>query len=167
MDYDEIENLQNAYGYYAEKSLWSDIAALFTEDGVLEIDDDTRHVGREPILTFLKSSGPEGAAKGVLNSLLQLQPVIDIAADGRTAKIRSRVLQLTRDPQGRPMWGGGVYENELANENGTWKFKRLHVYTTYKFYYKSGWAKPSTEPGQRMPSQSTPPFHYRNPVSGR
>jgi hypothetical protein len=164
MDFDEIENLQNAYGYYAEKSLWSDIAALFADDGVLEIDD-VRHAGREGVLAFLKQSGPEGPVKGVLNSLLQLQPVIDIGADGRTAKIRSRVLQLTRDAQGKPIWGGGVYENELVKVNGTWKFRSLHLYRTYKVYYKGGWATPGN--GELMPSRFTPPFHYRNPVSGR
>jgi hypothetical protein len=166
MDYDEIENLQNAYGYYAEKSLWSDIAALFMDDGILEIDD-ARHAGREHILAFLKASGPEGPVKGMLNSLLQLQPVIHVSADGRTAKIRARVLQLTRDAQGHAMWGGGVYENELVKQNGIWKMKRLHLYQTYKFNYKGGWATPSEGAGQLLPSQFTPPFHYRNSVSGR
>ena len=165
-DYDEIENLQNAYGYYAEKSLWSDVAALFADDGILEIDD-VRHAGRERILAFLKASGPEGPVKGALNSLLQLQPVIDVAADGRTARIRSRVLQLTRDAQGRAMWGGGVYENELVNQDGVWKFKRLHLYRTYEVNYKGGWATPSEGEGQLLPSRFTPPFHYRDPVSGR
>ena len=166
MDYDEIENLQNAYGYYAEKSLWSDIAGLFTDDGIFEIDD-ARHAGRERILAFLKASGPEGPVKGVLNSQLQLQPVIDVAADGRTARIRSRVLQLTRDAQGRAMWGGGVYENELVNQDGVWKFKRLHLYRTYKVNYKGGWAAPSEGEGQLLPSRFTPPFHYRDPAIGR
>ncbi len=106
-DYDEIEDLQNAYGYYAEKSLWSDIAALFTDDGILEIDD-ARHAGHGRIRDFPKESGPDGPVKGALNSLLQLQPVIHIAADGRTARIRSRLLQLTRDARGRAMWGCGV-----------------------------------------------------------
>jgi SnoaL-like domain len=171
LDYNEIENLQNAYGYYAEKSLWSDIAGLFTADGVLEIDE-TPHVGRGRILEFLKASGAEGPVKGALNSQLQLQPVIHVAADGKSANIRSRLLQLTRDAQGNPMWGSGIYENELVKENGVWKFKRLHLYRTWKVNYKGGWAKPDADQvtavnGQQFPSRFTPPFHYRNPVSGR
>ena len=162
LDYDEVENLQNAYGYYAEKSLWSDIAALFADHGLLEVDKE-RHAGREDILAFLKASGPEGPVKGVLNSLLQLQPVIHVDRDGKTARIRSRVLQLTRDAQGRPMWGGGVYENELVKESGVWKFKRLHLYRTYKVNYKGGWATPGEGEGQLLPSSFTPPFHYRDP----
>jgi SnoaL-like domain len=162
MDYDEIENLQNAYGYYAEKSLWSDIAALFVDDGILEIDD-ARHAGRERVLAFLKSSGPEGPVKGVLNSLLQLQPVIHVDRDGHTARIRSRVLQLTRDAEGRPMWGGGIYENELVKERGTWKFKRLHFYQTMRFHYKGGWTIHTAGENELLPSRFTPPFHYRKP----
>jgi hypothetical protein len=166
MDYNEIENLQSAYGYYAEKSQWSDIAALFTHDGVLQIDDVQR-AGRDRILDLLRASGPEGPVKGALNSQLQLQPVIHVAADGQTARMRSRLLQLTRDAQGRPMWGAGIYENELVKEDGTWKFRRLHLYRTYLVDYKGGWATPSADAGQLFPSRFTPPMHYRNPVSGR
>jgi len=165
-DANEVENLQNAYGYYAEKSLWSDIAQLFTDDGVLEIDG-SRIAGREQILKFLQASGPEGPVKGALDSQLQLQPVIDIAADGSTAKIRSRLLELSRDAQGRPMWGGGIYENELVKQDGTWKFRRLHLYRTYLVPYKRGWAVPDDRGPERLPAKFTPPFHYRNPVSGR
>ncbi len=143
--------------------MWSDVAALFTDDGVLEIDGTHSDKGHAGVLAFLKASGPEGPQKGALNSQLQLQPVIHVASDGRTAKIRSRLLQLTRDAQGRPMWGAGVYENELVKENGTWKFKRLHLHRTWKVYYKSGWASPSPDEGQLLPTHVTPPFHYRRP----
>jgi hypothetical protein len=162
MDYYEIDNLQAAYGYYAEKALWSEIAPLFTADGVLAIDD-ARYAGRERVLAYLASSGPEGPVKGALDSQLQLQPVIHVSADGRSAKMRSRLLQLTRDAQGTPMWGGGIYESELAKEDGTWKFKRLHLYRTYKVNYRSGWAVPGDDGRQLFPSGFTPPFHYRNP----
>jgi SnoaL-like domain len=161
-DYDEIENLQNAYGYYAEKSLWSDISSLFVNDGELDVDP-TRIVGRNRILASLQASGPEGPVKGALNSQLQLQPVIHVAPDGRSAKIRSRLLQLMRDAHARPMWGSGIYENEVVKENGVWKFKRLHLYRTWAVYYKGGWASPSSDEGQLLPSRFTPPFHYRHP----
>jgi hypothetical protein len=165
-DYNEIDNLQSAYGYYAEKFLWSDVAQLFTDDGVLEIDG-LRHAGRTRILAFLLASGPAGPVKGALDSQLQLQPVIHVAADGHSARIRSRLLQLTRDAQGQPMWGGGIYENELVKVDGVWKFRRLHLYRTYKVNYRNGWTSPVDDPQQLFPSRFTPPFHYRNPVSGR
>lgn len=164
-DYDEIENLQSAWGYYAEKSLWPDMAALFTKDGSLVIDGD-RYAGRRRILSFLEASGPRGPVKGALNSQLQLQPVIHIAADGRSAQIRSRLLQLSRDAQGRPLWGGGIYENEVVKEGGAWKFRRLRFYRTFLVDYRSGWTQPVTGEGQRLPSRFTPPFHYQTRVGG-
>jgi hypothetical protein len=166
MDHYEIDNLQGAYGYYAEKSLWSEIAALFAEDAVFEMDG-ARHAGRTSILAFLKELGPEGPVKGALNSQLQLQPVIHVSADGHTARIRARLLQLTRDAQGHPMWGGGIYENELVKEDGAWKFTRFRFYRTWLVNYKSGWANSDKVDGQAFPSRSTPPFHYHNPVGGR
>jgi hypothetical protein len=162
MDWHEIENLQNAYGYYSEKSLWSDIAQLFAADGVFEVEG-MLIAGSDNILGFLQALGPEGPARDALNSQLQLQPVIHVAADGRSARIRSRMLQLARDSEGRPIWGAGIYENELVKENGVWKFKRLHLYPTYQVLYKEGWAGEGPRPGEMLPSRDTPPFHYRKP----
>jgi hypothetical protein len=140
-DYDEIENLQNAYGYYAEKSLWPELAALFTARGVFEAGGG-RHVGPGRILAFLKSAGPEGPVRGTLNSQLQLQPVIDVAGNGRTARIRSRVLRLARNAEGRPVWAAGIYENELVKEGGVWKFRLRRFHQTYEFDYEAGWSRP-------------------------
>jgi hypothetical protein len=58
------------------------------------------------------------------------------------------------------MWGSGLYESELVNERGTWKFRRLHIYWMYRVFYKGGWAKPADGDGQQLPSRFTPPFHY-------
>jgi hypothetical protein len=162
LDFDEIENLQDAWGYYAEKSLWSEMAALFTENGVIETGD-SRHAGRGRVLAALQATGPEGPVKGALNSQLQLQPVIHVAADGRSARIRSRVLQLARDAQGRPTWGGGIFENEVVNEDGTWKFRRVRFHRMWNVPFKGGWTTPAAGDGQVLPSRFTPPFHYRRP----
>ena len=165
--YDEIENLQSAYGYYAEKSLWPEVAKLFTKNGVLVIDG-TQHAGRNRILAALKASGPEGPVKGALDSQLQTQPVIHVSDDGRSAKMRSRLLEFTRDRQGKPMWAGGIYETELVREDGVWKFRRMRLTTAWKVDYKRGWARPAGSAageGEVLPSRFTPPFHYNNPVS--
>ncbi len=47
-----------------------------------------------------------------------VQPIIHVSEDNRTAKARWRSdVQLARAGKGR--WGGGVYENEYVNDNGT------------------------------------------------
>lgn len=166
-DYDEIANLQGAYGYYAEKSLWSELVPLFTRGATLRFDGAV-HAGREGIAAFLASSGPEGPVKGSLDSQLQLQPVIHVAADGRSAHMRSRLLELLRDAEGRPMWGGGLYESTLVKEGGVWKYQRLDVQHTYRVPYAGGWAsrRRAAADGVHPPSRAVLPFHYRDPISG-
>lgn len=143
LDHHEVENLQNAYGYYAEKFLWSEMATLFTDDAVLEVDG-SRSKGRDGILAWLRSRGPEGPVQGALDSQLQLQPVIEVAADGRTARTRSRLLRLTRDAGGTPMWGAGTYEGDVVKQDGVWRFSRLKFRRSYLVPYKGGWAAPVT-----------------------
>ncbi len=79
--------------------------------------------------------------------------------------------------------GGGVYENEYVNDDGTWKFSKLHYYVTFWGDYEQGWAgkafpmdPPSTtNPPDRPPTlvyESFPklqvvPYHYANPGSGK
>ncbi len=62
--------------------------------------------------------------------------------------------------------GGGIYESELVKEGGVWKFKHLHLYRTYQVDYRTGWEHATAADGWLPPTRSTPPFHYRNPVSG-
>lgn len=165
--YDAIENLQDAYGYYMDKALWQDVALLFAKDGSLQIADSAVAVGPDHILAFLRASGPEGPQKDVLNDQLQLQPLIDVAADGRTAKVRSRLLRQGRAPDGRALWGAGLYENELVNVDGVWKFTKLRLYPMFTVDYTRGWARGGLATGDELlPSPDTPPFHYSNPVTG-
>jgi hypothetical protein len=162
-DYNQIDNLLGAYGYYAEKWLWRELAALFTEDAVLTMDG-VRHAGRGRIRRFLDTIGSEGPVRGVLDSQLMLQPVIHVAADGRTAKTRSRVLHFTRDAAGRPMWGSSILESTLVKEDGIWKLSRLQVQRAWNVDYQRGWSAGQAATGQVLPSRRMLPFHYRHPV---
>src|SRR6185437_6452026 len=44
-DHDQIENLQTAYGFYFDKSLWSEVADLFADDGSFEYGQIGVYVG--------------------------------------------------------------------------------------------------------------------------
>jgi hypothetical protein len=78
-------------------------------------------------------------------------------------------------------WGGGVYENEYVNDNGTWKFSKLHYYVTFWGDYDQGWAampipmegpsmenppdRPPTVTYESFPKLQVVPFHYPHPVT--
>src|SRR6201999_1758548 len=99
--------------------------------------------GQDHVRAFLLKvfgRGKEGPVAGRLGNHLQLQPVIDVAPDGKSAKIRSRMLQ-QMSLSSRASLGGAVYENEAVKEEGVWRFKVDHAYNTFSAAYEGGWAK--------------------------
>ncbi len=158
-DHDAIENLQAAYGFYFDKSLWRDVADLFAPDGTFEYGQMGVYVGQPHIRRALLLFGREGPEPGKLNNYMQLQGIIHVAPDGRTAKARWRgMVQLGRANQSG-QWGEGTYENEYVKQGGVWKIARLHFYVTGFTDYDAGWAK-SAIPMQG-PSAAIPPDRRR------
>lgn len=161
-DEDAIENLQRAYGFYIDKARWKDAADLFSEDATFEIEGRGVFVGKPRIFEYLTSSSPDGLTRGKLINYLQLQPIVHVAPNGKTAQGRWRFLAELGEWQKSQSWGSGVYENEYIRENGVWKIKKLHAFVRVFAPYAGGWAGTS-EPD---PNTSIPPFHYKHPVTG-
>lgn len=177
-----LENLHAIYGYYIDKGQWRQAAALFARNGTFEFGQGGVYVGPASIERALSLQGPAGLEEGQLNNYVMVQPIIHVDEHNRTAKARWRNdVLLSRAGEGR--WGGGIYENEYVNENGTWKISKLHYHVTFWGDYNQGWAgKPipmdppsTTIPPDRPPTliyQSFPklqvvPFHFDHPVTGR
>jgi hypothetical protein len=177
-----IENLHGIYGYYIDEGQWQQAAALFTRNGTYESGQSGVYVGTASIERGLSLMGPQGLEAGQLNNYVMVQPIISVDEQNRTAKARWRTdVLLSRAGQGR--WGGGIYENEYLNDNGTWKISKLHYHVTFWGEYEQGWgARPipmdppsTTNPPDRPPTlvyQSLPklqvvPFHFNHPVTGR
>jgi hypothetical protein len=177
-----LENLQAMYGYYIDKGQWKQAAALFSRDATYEFGQNGVYIGNAHVERALSLMGPAGLAPGQLNNYIMVQPIINVSADNRTAKARWRSdVQLSAAGKGR--WGGGVYENEYVNEQGTWKFSKLHYYVTFWGDYDQGWAAkpiPMDPPSTAVPPDKPPtlvyesfpklqiiPYHYNNPVSGK
>ncbi len=183
-DYHEIENLENAYGYYLDEDMWNNLADLFARKGSMELAQRGVYIGRERVRGFLFAAfGKAGPVAGRLGNHIQMQHVIDVAPDGQSAKIRGRMLQQLSFG-GRPALGAAIYENEAVKEDGVWKFAKVHAYNTWTAGYEGGWAK---NPGRRVPGPNASyppdepptlvfkmfpsvyaiPFHYADPVTGR
>jgi hypothetical protein len=80
------------------------------------------------------------------------------------------------------MWGEAIYENDYLKEDGVWKIARLKAWQVLYTPYDKGWAREASplltefgdfppdepiEPYPVFPDYFCPPYHYRNPVSGR
>jgi hypothetical protein len=179
--HDAVENLQAIYGYYFDKNQWDQIANLFTDDATYEVAQRGVYKGKKRIRAALDLIGPAGPQQGVLNNELQLQPLIHVSADGKTAKARWRTLEMKGVHGKAGMWGEGVYENEYALQDGVWKISKLHYYVTFRGDYDKGWSKdplpidkasdtlppdaPPTEVYGSLPEVYLPPYHYANPVT--
>ncbi len=87
-DYVAICNLQAAYGYYVDKSLYDEAADLFARNARLEIAGRGLFVGQDRVRKYLQAL-PKLEFGCVFNHM-QLQPVITLAADGDSARGRWR-----------------------------------------------------------------------------
>jgi hypothetical protein len=178
---DEVENLQSAYGYYADMSMQDATSALFTEDATLEILGRGIFLGSDRIYEYMRRLG--APTDGRLFTHMQLQPVITISADGRSANVRARLFEMFGVFDNQAQWAEGTYENRFVLDNGRWKYQGLIGFQTFYTPYDPGWGKTSNPlmnyfPGyppdlphsieyEPYPAVFVPPFHYRNPVSGR
>ncbi len=149
----EIENLESAYGYYLDKNLWNDLADLFDANGSIELA--LRGVYRGPkvreFLVKVFGRGQEGPVVNRLGNHVQMQSVITLSDDGKSGKVRQRMIQqMNLGP--RASHGGAIYENEVVRgADGVWRFSKVNAYNTFSAGYEGGWTK---NPGRGMPGPS-------------
>ncbi|MGA8765815.1 MAG: nuclear transport factor 2 family protein, partial [Candidatus Acidiferrales bacterium] len=106
-DYIAIANLQRAYGYYVDKCQWDQTADLFAKDGTLEIGLRGVWVGQDRVRAYLHTL--TDLKYGTLFNHMQLQPVIDVAPDGMTAKGRWRAFEQFGALHRSAQWAEGTY----------------------------------------------------------
>lgn len=199
-DINAVRRLQYAYGYFIDKSQYDEVVDLFAEDGEVwflgGIYRSKAGVRRLYIERFRKTFTEDhnGPRYGWLLDHPQLQMIVDVSPDRRTAKVRGRSmmqagLHQTAKGQQRQWWEGGIYENEYVRENGVWKIKRLAYYPFWHASFAEGWAKTPIDfipmastlypedplgpdalidPMPRLwPATDIVPFHYTHPVTGK
>lgn len=182
-DTDAIENLVSIYGYYLDKQQWDQFADLFSDDATMEISERGVYVGKPSIRKALGLFGPQNIEPGHVHNHMQLQPVIHIDADGKTARVRNRAFSQLGAFGRNGLWMGGVYENVYVKQDGVWKIQKDHVYTTYFADYDQGWMqgplgtaqpspkippdRPATADYDAYPGVYIPAFSYPHPVTGQ
>jgi hypothetical protein len=177
-----VEYLHNAWSYYMDRWQWDDAADLFASDGSIELAQRGVYAGKQRVRAFLGLFGAQGLHQGELFDHVQYQPVVHVAADGRSAKLRVREFAMEGRHGVDASIGGGIYENEYVKEDGVWKIRTLHLYTTWLADLEKGWGQgPRPAPGASttLPPDRPPtlrysgypifyqqPMHYPNPVTG-
>lgn len=120
--YDTAENMVGSYGYYLDESP-GEVASLFAR-GVRG------------------AAGASNLAPGETIFVNQiLQPVIDVARDGKSAKIRARLVDLGGSSGGAGYWMAGSFEGQIALEQGAWRFQTADSVKRWSAAYPGGWAR--------------------------
>jgi hypothetical protein len=158
---------------------------IFSPTGTIEIAMRGVYIGAASVRRNLNLYGQATDDQfGLQHNHMQFQPVVTVAPDGQSAKVRSRALSIMGQWERYSQWMGGVYENDFVKEDGVWKIQRDQVFNTYFVPYTVGWKDvtprpppgitatnppdaPPTLPFEMYPSAFLPPFHYANPVTGR
>jgi hypothetical protein len=184
-DVAQLERLNSIYGYYLAHLQWDDLTGIFSPTGSIEIAMRGVYVGAASVRRNLNLYGQATDDQfGLQHNHMQFQPVVTVAPDGQTAKVRSRALSIMGQWERYSQWMGGVYENDYVKEDGVWKIKRDQVFNTYFVPYTVGWKDvtprpppgitasnppdlPPTLPFEMYPSAFLPPFHYPHPVTGQ
>jgi hypothetical protein len=161
-DVHAIRRLQHSYGYYMDKCLYDEVVDLFAEDGEVRFQGGI-YRGRAgqrrlycDVMRKTFTGGANGPVYGFLLDHLQLQDIVDIADDRRSAKARVRCFmqagshdERKESSPGIPRqwWEGGIYENTYAKgDDGIWRIKVLSYHVAFQANYEEGWAhwKPAT-----------------------
>jgi len=156
-----VKRLQISYAHFAQFGLWSDMASLFTSDAETVYGAD-RLKGRDAIRRHLLTAwgnGREGLPPGGLHTMFEDAPVLNLSADGKTAKGRWREFSMIGQLGGSARWEQGISENEYVKEGGVWKISRLDYHQVTAGPYETGW-----DTGGR--DVKLVPFHYTSAEAG-
>ena len=89
-----------------------------------------------------------------------MQPVIHVAADGRSAKMRARLFHPGTGNAGGGLEGGMYPNNQAVLENGAWKLWSLTIDEPYfSSQFPHGWSRtapPRPAPAPRAPGTPAP-----------
>ena len=133
----DIKRLLYSYAHYAELGLWFDLGDLFATNGIAHYaQGDFR--GPESLRKFYLQElgrGQLGLAEGRIYPHIMIQPVVTVAADGRTARGRWHVIAMLGSYGGSASWAGVVYENRYVFEDDVWKISELSYNSQYSGRY--------------------------------
>jgi hypothetical protein len=194
-DIKKVERLQRIYGYYRDYGEWEKVVDLFSDNAEsVEEADHGVYRGKEGVRRFyidLMKGGKDAKPRlGYMSIGLQMQGVVTVEPDGKTAKGRwygffmeARPTLSLHEGELRQLWAHGVYENEYVKENGVWKFKKLRFFLNFRTPYEDGWLKtpvvghhgPSPEVPPDAPPTNWHPYpsgvqlppHFKHPITGK
>lgn len=157
----QVKRLQDTYAQYSQFGLWDEMAALFAADAELIRGEESIRgraaIGEYFLETF--GAGRHGLPEGGLHTQLSMRPLINVSADGLTAKGRFWEWSMIGRYGGNADWAGGIYENEFVRDGGVWRFARMHYHPMIAGPYETGWRTVYDD-------QKVVPYHFTTDETG-
>ena len=174
---DAVRQIQNLMGTYTVNHIPKnmhdhiELFAMDMADVSVEIGDRGVYVGPEALRTlFGKQFNME--LKGNMLVHYLATPMIEVAADGKTAKgvWRSPGLEAIRPADGEtpvPLWSFGAYACDFILTGGRWKIWHLHWFRLIKCTFENGWVDDLSMAfgGPMANSPHLQPTTYHNPYT--
>jgi hypothetical protein len=165
-DMQAIQKLMGKYVYWLytqkydliKKYCWAQKAP----DISIEASDSGLFKGQEAVMRFFSPDGVVGAlgqVKGGFTLHIACDPVIEIAADGQTAK------SVWLSPGcATSMWIWGVFLVDYIKEEGEWRMWHSNFNPLFRTKYHKGWQEEPIGGSLRSPLANEPPTRW-NPYS--
>ena len=149
--YVAVDNISHALGNFIDDQQWRSLGLLFARDGWRAKAAIAFCIGPEHAEECERNyDGVAALPRVSATSHWLIQPVIDVAPDGKSAKMRHRLLHIDAGTESRG-FSDGMYPNNAAKlENGVWKFDVAAPDQVYFrcASFRDGWARKSTPPAQ-------------------
>jgi hypothetical protein len=156
-----VKRVQETYAQYSQFGLWTDMAALFTDNAQLSYGKDNEQ-GRQAIQNYFLAKfgeGTHGLEPGGLHTQMVLRPLINVSADGQSAKGRWWEFSMTGQHSLKAEWAAGIFENEYVRERGVWKISRMRYNPMFAGPYATGWRNVDED-------QKIVPYHFTPDETG-
>lgn len=141
--YDAVENLANAYNFYLDEFDGAAAAELFTDDAAVRVINADVAGGRAGILAAIEGPrAPDARVRpaGFIAIHQTLQPIVEVSADGRSARIWLRLFGSSGRRGEDGAWIAGIYAGEASNRDGVWALEQMDLYLNWAADYTTGWA---------------------------
>ena len=156
-----VKRVQETYAQYSQFGLWTEMAALFADNAQLSYGKDAEQ-GRQAIQNYFLTTfgeGTHGLKPGGLHTQMVLRPLINVSADGQTAKGRWWEFSMTGQHGVKAEWAAGIFENEYVRERGVWKISRMRYNPMFAGPYATGWRNVDED-------QKIVPYHFTPDETG-
>jgi hypothetical protein len=152
-----VDNISHALGNYIDDQQWHALGQLFARDGWRAKAAVAFCVGPAHAEECERNyDGVAALPRTSAQGHWLLQPVIHVAPDGASARMRHRLLHIDAAPESRG-FSDGMYPNNAAKlEDGVWKFDVAAPDQPYftSPSFRDGWARRASPPPARISAKN-------------